>query len=124
MSLLQQTLELDNNNDRKLFFEKVELLREQNQLAYDFNFRTPIDECFQDDNAFIPSLDIIFDHVLKCKSNTFYQNMLMRKMYKMISNEEICKPFFNFFHEANYESDLVNFESKCRGFVLDKFSGK
>lgn len=50
--------------------------------------------------------------------------MLMKKMSKMISNEEICKPFFNFFHQKNYDNDLVNFESKCQGFTLDKYSRK
>ena len=73
----------------------------------------------------IPSLDIIFSHILNCKTNSFYQNMMMRKMKKMVINkdfEDVCKPFFKFFNEKSYEDGLVNFESQIIGYTLPKYS--
>jgi hypothetical protein len=51
--------------------------------------------------------------------------MMMRKMKKMVINEDfddVCKPFFKFFNEKSFDEGLVNFESQIIGFTLPKYS--
>lgn len=110
MGLLAQTLENDPTPDRHQNFLNSEMLRQPNQISYDFEFRTPIDECIKEDNLLMPSLEIIFEHVMEAKNSQYLSKLAMRNMKTIVNLKEKCAPFFKFFARANFDAEKVNFE--------------
>jgi len=54
--------------------------RDANQIAYDFDFITPIDECIKPDNLLIPSLDIMMERIIDLSHSKFNIDLIKRKM--------------------------------------------
>lgn len=124
MSLLAQTLENDLTPDRQQQFLNSEMLRQPNQISYDFELNTPIDECIKRDVLLMPSLDIILEHVMEARNSQYFSKLVMRNMKTILNLKEKCAPFFKFFIKANFDAEKVNFESRSKklknGFSEDQ----
>lgn len=93
-------------------FDLFDLRRQYNQISYDYDFVTPIDNCLDPDDLLIPSLDIMMEKIICNNKSKFNIDLVKRKMFKILDSDVKSKTFLRFFDRDGFNHDDINFEEK------------
>jgi hypothetical protein len=100
-SLLDQILKDDpNDSERKTFLRAQEILREKNELSFDFNFMSIVERCMHGGDKYHESAEIIFKHLLSKPHSRHNQRLMMSVIPDILAKPTKMKHYFDFFESS------------------------
>jgi hypothetical protein len=104
-SLLDQILREDPiDSDRRKFLRDQEILRENNELSFDFTFKSIVERCMHGGDRYNESAEIIFKYLLSKPHTRHNQRLMMSVIPDVLNKPTKMKHYYQFFN-TYYKSD-------------------
>ena len=118
-TLFEQVLERDESDTRQRVFRELGILYQPNEISHDFHQLSTLDRCFQEEDTFMITADILIKHLLSLKrtATAGIRNILMCALPKILDSEVKSQQFLNFF----LDPDLDESEDPMAKFKVVKF---
>jgi hypothetical protein len=108
-SLLDQVIKNDPKSDenRRIYLRNQKILRESNELSFDFCFKSILDRCLQGGDRYNDTAEIIFKHLLSQRNSRYNQRLMMNVMAAVLTKPTKMKHYFEFF-KTQYQENNSN----------------
>lgn len=88
-TLLELVLERDSSSRRMMTFRELGIIYQPNEISHDFHQISSLDRCFQGENTYMITADIMIKHLLSLKrtATAGIRNILMCALPKILHSE-------------------------------------
>ena len=114
-SLLDQVIKNDPPGDenRRQYLMNQKILRETDELSFDFCFKSMLDRCLQGGDRYNQTAELIFKQLLSQSSSRHNQRLMMNVMAAVLTKQTRMRHYFEFF-KTHYQPQNPNEEDQTK----------